>query len=119
MRSERDSYYSKSCRFCFQEEQTEENPLLSPCECIGSGQLIHFVCLKTWLARKEVVRFNADDQVVTYSWKAFHCEICKAKYRETMKNPLNPEQQVLLFEISKPRNNYIVLESYVSEATGA
>lgn len=54
--------------------------------------MIHFICLKTWLARKEVVRFNADDQVITYSWKAFHCEICKAKYRETMKNPLNPEQ---------------------------
>lgn len=76
------------------------------------------MCLKTWLARKEVVRFNADDQVITYSWKAFHCEICKAKYKERLPNPVAPDQAIQLFEISKPQSNFIVLESFVSEATG-
>jgi len=119
MKSEKDSYYSKQCKFCFQEEQTQDNPLISPCDCIGSSSLVHYICLKTWLARKEVVRFNSDDQVITYSWKAFHCEICKAKYREQMKNPLSSDEPVLLFEISKPQTNYIVLESYVTEASGS
>jgi hypothetical protein len=57
--------------------------------------------------------------VITYSWKAFHCELCKAKYKEQIKNPFNSLKEVLLFDISKPSNNYIVLESYVSEASGA
>lgn len=118
IRSERDSYYLKQCRFCFQDEQSESNPLLSPCECTGSLSVIHYICLKTWLARKEVVRVSGDDQVITYSWKAFHCELCKSKYQESLPNPMSPDQRIQLFEISKPQSNYIVLESFISEASG-
>ena len=106
------------CRFCFSDEQTEDNPLVSPCSCIGSLKLIHYQCLRTWLARKEVVRVNADDQVISYSWKAFHCELCKAKYSDQIPNPMLKGKTVSIFEISKPEKDYIVLESFVIEATG-
>ena len=37
---------SNQCRFCFGENDTEQNPLLSPCKCIGTIHVIHFPCLK-------------------------------------------------------------------------
>lgn len=50
-----------SCRFCFGEEDTEFNPLISPCKCLGSVHLIHFMCLKTWLSRKEIVKVTGEN----------------------------------------------------------
>ena len=36
------------CRICFDHEDDEENPLISPCNCTGSQKYIHRKCLKTW-----------------------------------------------------------------------
>lgn len=71
--------------------------------------------MKTWLSRRDVVRVTSDEQVITYSWKAFHCEICKAKYADSIANPLQKGQAVKLYEVSKPQNNYIILESFLQE----
>lgn len=103
------------CRFCFGEDDTEQNPLLSPCKCTGSVHVIHFFCLKTWLARKEIVRVTSDDQVITYSWKAFHCELCKARYADNIPNPQIEGDWISLFEISKPIDNYMILESFLCD----
>jgi hypothetical protein len=80
--------------------------------------VIHFVCLKTWLARKEVVRVSTDDQVITYSWRAFHCELCKAKYSDNIPNPLIKGNWISLFEVSKPIKDYMVLESFIQDSPG-
>jgi len=56
-----------------------------------------------------------DNKVITYSWKVFHCEVCKTKYRDTLPNPLSKGQTIHIFEISKPENNYIILESFVQD----
>ena len=77
--------------------------------------MIHFLCLKKWLGRKEIVRIANDDQVITYSWKAFHCELCKAKYADSIQNPQLKGEWVSLFEISKPETNYIILESFLCD----
>lgn len=45
--SERDDD-STICRFCLDSEQTQKNPLLSPCNCRGSVQFIHLICLNKW-----------------------------------------------------------------------
>ena len=62
-----------------------------------------------------MVRVTSDEYVITYSWKAFHCEICKAKYEDSIANPLVKGQSVKLYEVSKPASNYIILESFLQE----
>ena len=66
------------CRFCWVQEHTEENPLLATCKCSGGVRFIHFNCLKHWLKTKQqVVSFQ---NIRTYYWKNFECEICKSPY---------------------------------------
>lgn len=36
------------CRFCLDSGQTPTNPLISPCNCKGSVEFIHLVCLNKW-----------------------------------------------------------------------
>lgn len=40
------------CRFCWVNETTLENPLLSSCKCRGGVQYVHFQCLKEWVKTK-------------------------------------------------------------------
>ena len=60
-----------------------------------------------------MVRVTSDEQVITYSWKAFHCEICKSKYKDSIANPMHAGHSVKLYEVSKPMNNYLILESFL------
>eukprot|EP00826_Nyctotherus_ovalis_P065461 TRINITY_DN9626_c0_g2_i34.p1 TRINITY_DN9626_c0_g2~~TRINITY_DN9626_c0_g2_i34.p1 ORF type:complete len:277 (-),score=58.36 TRINITY_DN9626_c0_g2_i34:693-1523(-) len=69
---------SDQCRVCFRETNTETDPLLSLCKCTGSVKFIHLVCLKTWLNQKLTKHETAS--LVSYYWKSFDCEICKALY---------------------------------------
>lgn len=80
--------------------------MISPCKCSGSLKVIHLECLRTWLSRKENVKTTAN--VISYSWRAFHCELCKSEYNDK----LNLNGKIYwLFEISKPKTNYVILES--------
>jgi len=69
-------------------------------------KFIHLECLRIWLSRKENVKNST--YVTSYSWKAFHCELCKSEYKDriTVDN-----KEFWLFEIQKPKSNYIILES--------
>lgn len=58
----------KICRICF-ENETSENPLISPCECSGSMKYIHEECLKKWIYSR------------TRDPKAFSCDVCKLPLR--------------------------------------
>ena len=80
--------------------------MISPCKCSGSLKYIHLECLRTWLSRKENVKSTA--AVISYSWKAFHCELCKSEYTDRI---VDHDKIFWLFEISKPKTNYMVLES--------
>jgi RING-variant domain len=46
----------RSCRICLDESETEKNPLITPCKCIGSVRYIHFDCLKAWLNQKKQIQ---------------------------------------------------------------
>eukprot|EP00347_Sterkiella_histriomuscorum_P013486 403364531 len=94
------------CRICFSELFTDQNPLISPCKCSGSMKFIHLECLRTWLSRKENVKTS--NNVISYSWRAFHCELCKSEYNDKV---VVEGKQYWLFEIQKPKTNYVVLES--------
>ena len=36
------------CRFCLGTNQSQKNPLISPCQCKGSMEFVHFKCLNRW-----------------------------------------------------------------------
>lgn len=42
-------YEEPLCRFCF-EGPIENNPLVDPCNCIGSMKYVHIQCIRTWKA---------------------------------------------------------------------
>lgn len=57
------------CYICY-ESGTEDNPLISPCQCIGSVKYVHLNCLQRWIQPEGSSAVNT------------HCSICKARYPE-------------------------------------
>lgn len=43
---------SEGCKICLCNEETESDPLISPCKCKGSCSMIHVGCLRTWINSK-------------------------------------------------------------------
>ncbi|KAF6254925.1 hypothetical protein COO60DRAFT_273149 [Scenedesmus sp. NREL 46B-D3] len=58
------------CRLCWGGED-EGGQLISPCQCRGSMEFVHFGCLQHWL---EVTRQQGRPR------RSIRCEVCKAKY---------------------------------------
>jgi len=58
-----------NCRFCWTDEQTEENPLIGACRCDGSIKFIHFQCIKLWLEKKVTKKDGPSH--CTLNWKNF------------------------------------------------
>ena len=56
------------CRICFENNNLEENPLLSPCRCSGTSKYVHLNCIQTWR------RLNINTEYLT------KCRECNAKY---------------------------------------
>jgi RING-variant domain/FHA domain len=95
-----------ACRICLNDENTEENPLITPCNCAGSMGWIHLECLQKWLNSKVASRdYN---NATCYSWKSLECELCKFKYPDRIKVEENIYN---LLSVTKPDNFFIVLES--------
>jgi len=100
---------SNICRICLQFAVEDNNPMISICKCKGSMNIIHLKCLNSWLQHKLTIREMAKKLGVTYTVKAYNCEICKEPYPISIKyggisyNLLNytiPENQ-----------NFVILES--------
>jgi hypothetical protein len=68
----------KRCRFCWQTNADEENPLFTSCKCSGSVGFIHFDCLRNWLDIKK--QMKQSQNFSSFYWKSFECEICKKAY---------------------------------------
>lgn len=103
------------CRICWGNDEDQSNPLILACKCKGSVGLIHFQCLKSWvLTQKQEKPPNAQNQnVKSFYWKRFECEICKKMYPYTFKIGKTIYKIIdLINEItSQTQNNYILLES--------
>ena len=39
---------ARLCRFCLSKKNYPANPLISPCQCKGSMEFVHFKCLNRW-----------------------------------------------------------------------
>jgi E3 ubiquitin-protein ligase DOA10 len=100
---------SHHCRFCWGQDTSTENPIMTPCKCAGSVGLIHYDCLKRWLETKVNIKSHNNNSVKSYIWKTFECEICKSPYPYSFKQM---DTLYKLFTVEKPTSaNYLMLES--------
>lgn len=60
-----------SCKVCLCNEESETDPLISPCHCKGSCRMIHVGCLKTWINSK--VKKEIKGIAQSYNFTKFEC----------------------------------------------
>jgi len=100
------------CRICLSEvdeDEEEENPIISPCKCSGTMKYIHTECLKSWLNSKCIITKKIETEgSVSYIWRPLTCELCKTKFPDTIE--VNNES-VELFDIEKPEGPYLIVEN--------
>lgn len=80
------------CYMCFDEEDTEENPLITPCKCIGDTAHVHVECLRKWHTAE------ADNQICFLSSVDATCSVCKSTFKSDFK--LKDGRQMKLFKSS-------------------
>lgn len=67
-----------SCRICYENKNTMKDPLIAPCNCLGTVKYIHVNCLKSWL-KERVIPYPAHNGF-GYRCDSFVCELCRSKY---------------------------------------
>lgn len=80
------------CYMCFDEEDTDENPLITPCKCIGDTAYVHVECLRKWHTAE------ADNQICFLSSVDATCSVCKSTFKSDFK--LKDGRQMKLFKSS-------------------
>ena len=85
-------YDVPTCYMCFDDEDTEENPLISPCKCKGDTQFVHVDCLRKWHTAE------ADNQICFLSTVDATCSVCKSTFKSDFR--LKSGQLVKLFQSS-------------------
>lgn len=71
-----DQKFKITCRICLGEENEDNNPLISPCKCIGSVRFTHLTCFQKWLNAKTITKKFKN--LTVYTFKDFECELCKS-----------------------------------------
>mmetsp|Transcript_8855 Transcript_8855/g.1224 ORF Transcript_8855/g.1224 Transcript_8855/m.1224 type:complete len:128 (-) Transcript_8855:563-946(-) len=100
----------KTCKISLMDDQSEENFFISPCECKGSCQYVHFLCLKTWVESK--IKRKLTGNTVAYNWKKSECELCNAPLPKKIKTN---DKELELIDIERPQCPYILLESLAKD----
>lgn len=98
------------CRICLSDQQTPEDPLISPCKCAGTMKFIHLKCLREWLQSR--LNIKQSGSIVSYYWKSLDCELCKENLPSKV---LLGGVMVELVDIHKPDVPFIVLEDVTRE----
>jgi RING-variant domain/FHA domain len=80
------------CYMCFDEVDTEENPMITPCKCSGDTKFVHVECLRKWHTAE------ADNQICFLSSVDATCSVCKSTFKSDFK--LRDGRQVKLFKSS-------------------
>jgi len=83
---------SPVCYMCFDDEDTEENPLITPCKCRGDTRYVHVNCLRKWHTAE------ADNQICFLSSVDATCSVCKSTFKSDFK--LKDGRLVKLFKSS-------------------
>lgn len=83
---------SPVCYMCFDDENTEDNPLITPCKCRGDTRYVHVGCLRKWHTAE------ADNQICFLSSVDATCSVCKSTFKSDFK--LKDGRLVKLFKSS-------------------
>ena len=95
------------CRICQSEDNTLEDPLISPCKCAGSIKYIHAKCMQEWYKSKLVSRCIRNTS--SYSIRGLECELCKQRFSMSIEHK---GKIIDLINICRPKTGaYIVIES--------
>lgn len=103
-----DHHHGKSCRICYIEEETIENPLLQPCTCSGSMKYIHLECLRQWLSNRVFKHIESNQKCNIYLYKQPECELCKTKFPDIINHNGTP---YVILDFNNNFENYIIVES--------
>ena len=101
---------NKTCRICYCEDETIENPLIQPCACSGSMKYIHLNCLKHWLKNSSYNLIQSNESFCVYSFKQPHCELCQTKYSDYIRHK-GKLYEILDLHTNVPFHSYMILES--------
>ena len=81
--------------------------MVSACKCTGSMKFMHVECIKGWVNSKLLI--GKGPNLITYHWRTFECEICKAAY------PLSIQHQGNKYDVVEPEKvtsgNFLLLEN--------
>jgi hypothetical protein len=67
------------CRFCFTNDHSKENPLLSPCKCKGTMKYAHYNCLMLWIKSKADIKILGHNEAVQLIYiRSLKCELCQS-----------------------------------------
>jgi len=103
------------CRICLLEGATEDDPLISPCQCKGSIQYVHLRCLRHWIKG----RLNFSDTSTSFFYRPLACELCKAVYPSyiniTCSDGINTERWPMV-EVPRTKAPFIALENMVRDS---
>jgi hypothetical protein len=80
------------CYMCFDEEDSEENPMITPCKCSGDTKYVHVECLRKWHTAE------ADNLICFLSSVDATCSVCKTSFKSDFK--LKDGRHVKLFKSS-------------------
>lgn len=67
------------CYMCFDETETDMNPLISPCKCLGDTRYVHIECLRKWHSNE------SDNQICFLSKVDATCSVCKSTFQSTIR----------------------------------
>jgi len=80
------------CYMCFDDENSTDNPLITPCKCRGDTRYVHVNCLRKWHTAE------ADNQICFLSSVDATCSVCKSTFKSDFK--LKDGRLVKLFKSS-------------------
>jgi len=111
-KSRRSSNAGMLCKICLYEKSEEEDdPLISPCHCIGSVKYVHLKCIQNWIKSK--LNMEQNRNIITILWKNLNCELCKEKLPITL-NQNGEELSLIPFDFNLS-DSYVILESFSKE----
>jgi len=80
------------CYMCFDDENSTNNPLITPCKCRGDTRYVHVNCLRKWHTAE------ADNQICFLSSVDATCSVCKSTFKSDFR--LKDGRLVKLFKSS-------------------
>jgi hypothetical protein len=102
------------CRICLLEGSSEDDPLISPCDCKGSIQYVHLGCLRHWIRG----RLNLTENTTSFFYRPLGCELCKAVYPAYLNitNVDHTTERMPIVEVPRTKPPFIALENMVRDS---